>query len=564
MRTLTRLLVAASIVAVVGGPPSAQAVVYPLVRLTLAASPNPAAEGAPLTFTFTITPVTGNVPSVEVLLSGKGASSCTPAPNCAIAVNGSASWIFSNVSTPVSGTATSTGGSGGEDVRLYLMSGGVGCVGACPAHLHLIVPVAGLQFSYAGPSPVVTGSTLHFTVTGTVNAWPMGTHLQVTFPPGLDDPTGINPGGAVWEAGVRRLENSQTMDKAATLTFDAVVSAPIGTTISVTAESDPDPANVRANRRTLSIAVGSQSPPSPTDERLYGPDRYATAAAISRWTFGGDTFVAFIATGANYPDGLVAGPAAFYLGGAVLLVTKDSIPASVKAELARTTPSKIFILGGTATISSAVQTQLAAYSYNTVQRLAGTDRYDTGSLVMLNAFGGYTGPVFLASGANFPDALSGGPAAAQFAAPIVLSGRDALPPRSLGSIATSTPTKFILLGGSSVLSSLLVGQLAAHFPGIPVERWSGSDRYSTSAMISSKAFPDGASTVFLTLGTNYPDALSGGPAAAVAPGPILLTKSTCMPAPVFAELQRLNPTRIVLLGGPSVLSDSATTTLCAP
>lgn len=47
MRTLRRLLVAASIVAVVGGPASAQAVVYPLVRLTLAASPNPAAEGAP-------------------------------------------------------------------------------------------------------------------------------------------------------------------------------------------------------------------------------------------------------------------------------------------------------------------------------------------------------------------------------------------------------------------------------------------------------------------------------------------------------------------------------------
>ena len=110
---------------------------------------------------------------------------------------------------------------------------------------------------------------------------------------------------------------------------------------------------------------------------------------------------------------------------------------------------------------------------------------------------------------------------------------------------------------------MLVTQLAKNFPGVPVERWSGSDRYATSAAISAHAFPAGATTVFLAIGTNYPDALSGGPAAADAPGPILLTQSTCMPAPIYAELQRLNPTRIVLLGGPTVLADSAATTMCS-
>lgn len=563
MRThaIWRIVVMAALIAVVAGPSNAWAAATPLVRLTLSATPNPAAASAPLTYTITVTPVNGTIASVEVFLS-RGVFSCTPEPNCVLASNGTPTWIFTNVSGPVTGTAESQGASGGEDVYLYL-NAGAGCTGACPARVHLVVPVASLQVSYTGPSPVVSGSVLHFSVTGNVNAWPMDTTLQVTFPTGLDDPTGADPGTAIWDAGGRRLESYQVMDKSTTLTFDAAVSATNGTTITVVARTFPNPSNVRANSRTLSIAVGSQIPPSPTIERIYGSDRYATGAAITHATFGGDTFAAFIATGTNYPDALVAGPAAFLRGGPVLLVTKDSIPASVKAELARTTPSTIFILGGTATISSAVQAQLGAYSYNPVQRLDGTDRYDTGSKVVSRVFGGYTGPVFIATGANFPDALSGGPAAAQFTAPILLSGRDGLPFKSLELLGTTTPTKFFLLGGPSVLSSMLVTQLAKNFPGVPVERWSGSDRYATSAAISAHAFPAGATTVFLAIGTNYPDALSGGPAAADAPGPILLTQSTCMPAPIYAELQRLNPTRIVLLGGPTVLADSAATTMCS-
>jgi putative cell wall-binding protein len=46
----------------------------------------------------------------------------------------------------------------------------------------------------------------------------------------------------------------------------------------------------------------------------------------------------------------------------MLLVTADSIPSEVAAELARLKPQRIVVLGGPAVLSQAVVNQLAAYS----------------------------------------------------------------------------------------------------------------------------------------------------------------------------------------------------------
>jgi len=87
----------------------------------------------------------------------------------------------------------------------------------------------------------------------------------------------------------------------------------------------------------------------------------------------------FIATGDNFPDGLVAGAAAGVNSGPVLLTRKDSLPAVTIAELQRLHPDRIYIAGGTGVISAAVETQLAAYG--PVTRLAGSDRYATAAAI---------------------------------------------------------------------------------------------------------------------------------------------------------------------------------------
>jgi putative cell wall-binding protein len=85
-------------------------------------------------------------------------------------------------------------------------------------------------------------------------------------------------------------------------------------------------------------------------------------------------------------------------------------------------------------------------------------------------------------------------------------------------------------------------------------RWAGADRYATSVRISQAAFPSGADTVFLATGQSFPDALAAGPAAATRSAPILLTSANQLPTAVSAELKRLNPSVIYLLGGTAAIS----------
>lgn len=94
-----------------------------------------------------------------------------------------------------------------------------------------------------------------------------------------------------------------------------------------------------------------------------------------------------------------------------------------------------------------------------------------------------------------------------------------------------------------------------------VSRIAGSDRYSTSALISTRAFPAGASTVYIASGANFPDALAAAALAGAADGPLLLVTPTAVPAVILAELRRLGPDRIVVAGGPGVISDAVLTTL---
>ncbi|MBU4557358.1 MAG: cell wall-binding repeat-containing protein, partial [Actinobacteria bacterium] len=83
----------------------------------------------------------------------------------------------------------------------------------------------------------------------------------------------------------------------------------------------------------------------------------------------------------------------------------------------------------------------------------------------------------------------------------------------------------------------------------------GSDRYGTAVTISREAYPDTADTVVLADGTGWPDALGGGVLAGVNAGPVLLLGPTGLGEPTAAEIRRLRPTRVFVLGGPEAVSD---------
>lgn len=85
------------------------------------------------------------------------------------------------------------------------------------------------------------------------------------------------------------------------------------------------------------------------------------------------------------------------------------------------------------------------------------------------------------------------------------------------------------------------------------DRLSGAGRIQTAIAISKEAFPNGASTVYLSSQDVNPDALVGG---ALTAGPILLVPSCgTLPAEVAAEIRRLGADRVVALGGARTVCD---------
>jgi|GEM_PF-3099188 len=91
-------------------------------------------------------------------------------------------------------------------------------------------------------------------------------------------------------------------------------------------------------------------------------------------------------------------------------------------------------------------------------------------------------------------------------------------------------------------------------PGIDVTRLAGANRFQTSAVIAAEY--TSADVVFVANGFGYADALSAAPAAALMDGPLLLTARDYLPAEVKAQIQRLNPDYIWVIGGTGVVSEA--------
>lgn len=287
--------------------------------------------------------------------------------------------------------------------------------------------------------------------------------------------------------------------------------------------------------------------------RIAGTDRFDTAAQLSGWAYPEPNVVTtvYVATGLDFPDALSGGVGAAAAGGPVLLTLPGEVPEPTRAELARLAPDQVVVVGGTSVISDTVATRLGQVAGEDVEvhRIAGVDRFDTAARVSAHVFpGGGMRQAFVATGLDFPDALSGVAIAAPDA-PILLSARDAVPQPTLDELGGAQVIEIVALGGSSVLSGGVIQSLGDHAAG--VTRIAGADRFETSARIASGIAPGG--TVFVATGATFPDALAGGSIAAQIGGPVLLTARDVLPEPVRAELERLAPARIVILGGASAV-----------
>ena len=313
------------------------------------------------------------------------------------------------------------------------------------------------------------------------------------------------------------------------------------------------------------------SPPASTAkvDRQYGDDRYQTASTASEDAMPPGVPVAYVATGANFPDALAAGAAAGRLGGPVILVQQNFLPALAITELERLNPGRIVVVGGPAVVSDYVLGLVNTFQTGggTI-RVYGADRYETAARISQNATPAPPVPTaYVASGENWPDALAAVPHAARAGGPVLLTGSNSVPQALRDELTRLQPGRIIIVGGPGAVSDAVAAELDAYDTGGGVLRLAGQDRYGTAAALSAFHYPSGAPAAYVATGENFPDALAAGPVAAMRNAPTILVRRGFIPDPSISELDRLNPRRIYLLGGPNVVSmevEAGLSTLVVP
>ena len=309
-----------------------------------------------------------------------------------------------------------------------------------------------------------------------------------------------------------------------------------------------------------------------------GQDRYKTAVEASKASYPFGLMVAdpqgwgtvVVASGANWPDALGAAPLAGAYRAPLLLVAPDSVPASVSAEIQRLGAGRVFVVGGSGAVSNSVVTQLGAIPgvSGGVVRIAGASRYETSRLCAQMALV-QAHPLkwaFVTTGANFPDALAASPIAYARMAGVYLCSRDST--AIAAQLFVDSVNRVVVLGGTGAVTSVTENALIARFGAPFVQRWAGADRYDTSVQVASHATVSqaGASNLgrlAIATGTNFPDALGGGPAVGRNRGALVLTKPGSLPSQVTTLLsaRKEEVYHVWFLGGTGAVSDAVRSTV---
>lgn len=199
-------------------------------------------------------------------------------------------------------------------------------------------------------------------------------------------------------------------------------------------------------------------------------------------------------------------------------------------------------------------TPTPAVAYTT-SRLTGASRYDTAVEVSKRTYPTGTQTVFIASGVDFPDALTSGAAAGRVGASLLLTEPTALRQSVADEIVRLAPTKVVLIGGETRVSSAIATQIAALVPRAAIERLTGRDRYETSRLIAAKYF-GGATVAYITTGLGFPDAIVAASLGGAQGRPVVLVDGAAatLDDATKTALKGSGITTTIVAGGPDTVS----------
>lgn len=186
-----------------------------------------------------------------------------------------------------------------------------------------------------------------------------------------------------------------------------------------------------------------------------------------------------------------------------------------------------------------------------MERIFGSSRYETAVNVSIKGWV-QSDVAVIATGKNYPDALSATPLAYKYKAPLLLTDTNALPVSVKAELKRLKVKKVVLIGGVSAITSTVEKDIKAL--GITnISRIKGSDRYETSVNIAKQL--GSANRAVVVTGESFADALSIAPIAASLNMPILLTKKNTIPTSVKQFVLSSDFSQTFVIGGSSVVPD---------
>ncbi|TDB39831.1 MAG: hypothetical protein D9V44_02480 [Actinobacteria bacterium] len=190
-------------------------------------------------------------------------------------------------------------------------------------------------------------------------------------------------------------------------------------------------------------------------------------------------------------------------------------------------------------------------------RLSGQDRFKTAVKLSEAAYAAGSCPtVVLATGENFPDALSASGLAGVYDSPILLTRKYVVPAEVLSELVRLGATKVVIVGGPPAVAPEVVKALQNR--GLTVTRVDGVNRYSTSAEVAREVArlkgPLFAKAAFVARADVFADALAVAPFAYSQGYPVLLTRSDALVTECSGVITSLGISQIYVAGSEKAVS----------
>ncbi len=310
---------------------------------------------------------------------------------------------------------------------------------------------------------------------------------------------------------------------------------------------------------SLTFKITKAASPKTTWTRLAGAGRYDTMSAIVRQGWSGATGgTVVVATGAGFKDALAAAGLAGLDGAPVVLTDGSSLSAQAASRLSALAPSKIYVAGGPAAVSSNVLSQIRAEVGISPVRVMGQTSSGTSAALARQGAGRWSGgTAIIATNKTFKDALSVAPIAYAKHWPILLADNGvSLSSDVLSALQECGITQVYIVGGEAAVRQRVVSQLASS--GIAVrERLAGQTAVGTSRAIADFALRNGLGAKGMAFATsqNFPDALAGAALCGKNGSVLLLADDKAQTNIEFARLHVAEIGTGYVFGGAYAFSD---------